>query len=233
MNMYRRIGALTIVFAAALALAGVQEYSLKPAPKAGEVLKYKMSGEMSVMGQTVQLSAVMVNKTTKVEANGNYVVESSMTDGKIVLNGSEMDLGEQPSTTTTYKPDGTVVSVAGETAELGGARMANLTSFVVSDKSVKVGDSWKVEIKGETAKSTVDVVSNYKLEAIEKVDSVDTAKVSYETKESGETPAIVSGTAWVDVKTGNAVKVESTWKDVPIPGAPAPISGKMTMTRIP
>lgn len=233
MNKFRKIGALSMVFAAALALAGVQDYNLKHTPKSGEIIKYKMSGELTVMGQAVQMSAVMVNKTTKVETNGNYVVESSMTEGKIVLNGSEMDIGEQPITTTTYKSDGSVVDVQGESVEMGGARLANLTAFVISDKPLKVGDTWTSEAKGDEKKSTVDVKSTYKFEAIEKLDSTETAKVTYEVKESGEAPATVTGTAWIDLKTGNAVKVESAWKDVPIPGAPAPINGKMTMTLIP
>jgi len=233
MKKYRFAGALAVVAAAALSFAAFQDYSLKHAAKAGEVFKYKMSGELSVMGQTVQMSATMVNKTTKVESNGNYVVESSMTDAKIVLNGSEMDLGEQPSSTTTYKADGSVVDVAGEAVEAGGGRMANLTAFVVSEKSVKVGDSWVHEIKGDPKKSTVDATGNYKFEAVEKLDGNDAAKVSYEIKEKGDAPATISGTAWIDVKTGNALKVESAWKDVPVPGAPSPVNGKMTMTLLP
>ena len=150
-----------IAATAALALATLQDYTLKHAPKVGEVTKYKMSGELSVMGQTVQMTAIMVNKTTKVEDSGNYITESSMTEGKIVLNGSEMDLGDQPATTTTFKPDGSVVEVTGEAADIGGSRMANLTAFVVSEKPVKVGDTWANDMKGDTKKNTVDAAGKY------------------------------------------------------------------------
>jgi hypothetical protein len=234
MKKFRIGGALAIVAATALAFAGFQDYNLKHPAKEGEVFKYKMTGELSVMGQSVQMSAIMTNKTTKVGTDGNYVVESKMSEAKIVLNGSEMDLGDQPGSTTTYKPDGTVVDVQGESVEAGGARMANLTSFIISEKPVKVGDSWTSEVKGDSKKNTVDVSGKYTLEAIEKLDSGEAAKVSFESKEkAGDTPATISGTAWIDVKSGNPVKVENTWKNVPIPGAPGPVDGKMTMTLIP
>jgi hypothetical protein len=83
---------LLLVGAAAMALAGMQGYKLKRTAKEGDVTKYKMSGELEVMGQTVGFSATMVNKTIKVESNGDYLVEGSQLDAKINLGGSEMDV---------------------------------------------------------------------------------------------------------------------------------------------
>lgn len=226
--------AAVLLASAAFAVVGLQDYSLKRTAKQGEVFKYKMSGELDVMGQSVGMSAILINKTTKVEANGNYVVESSQTEGKISINGSDMDLPSQGATITTYKPDGTVLDVQGEGVEMGGYRMANLLSTIMSDKPMKVGDEWTSEVKGDTKKSTFDVKGAYKFVALEKVDSGDAAKISFELKEQGgETPGAISGTAWVELKTGNMVKMESTWKDVPVPGAPTPISGKVNMILLP
>lgn len=236
MNMKRGyLGvAVALLAGAALAVAGIQEYSLKRTAKQGEVFKYKMSGELDVMGQSVGMSAILINKTTKVEANGNYVVESSQSEGKITINGSDMDLPSQGSTITTYKPDGTVLDVQGEGVEMGGYRMANLLSTIMSEKSLKVGDEWTSETKGDTKKSTVDVKGAYKFVALEKIESGEAAKITFEMKEQGgDTPGAISGTAWVELKTGNMVKMESTWKDVPVPGAPTPISGKVNMVLLP
>lgn len=223
--------ALALVAGAAFAVAAVQEVTLKRTAKQGEVFKYQMSGELELMGQSVGLKAVTVNKTIKVEANGNYVVESSMTDGKILINGGEMDMPEQGGTTTTFKPDGTIIDVKGEGVDQGGWRMANLMSAIVPEKGLKVGENWTSEVKGDTKKMTVDVKGTYSFEALEKTEHGDAAKVKFELKEqAGDAPATMSGTAWIETKTGNMVKMDSVWKDVPIPGAPAPISGKMSMT---
>ncbi|HRK22589.1 MAG TPA: hypothetical protein PLX06_12305 [Fimbriimonadaceae bacterium] len=222
--------AMALLAGAALAYAGVQEYTLKRTAKAGEVFRYQMSGELELMGQSVGMKAITVNKTVKVEPNGNYVVESTMTDGKISINGGEMDMPEQTGTTTTFKADGTVVDVKGEGVEQGGWRMANLMSAIVPERGLKVGEGWTSEVKGDTKKQSVDVKGTYTLEAIEKTEWGDAARVKYELKEtSGDVAASMSGTAWIDTKTGNMVKMDSVWKDVPIPGAPAPISGKMSM----
>lgn len=222
--------AMVLAAGAALAFAGVQGYSLKRTAKQGEVFKYQMSGELELMGQSVGMKAITVNKTTKVEANGNYVVESAMTDGKISINGGEMDLPEQGGTITTFQPDGTVLDVKGEGVEQGGWRMANLMSAIVPNKALNVGETWTSEVKGDSKKQSVDVKGTYTFEAIEKSDWGDTARIKYELKEtSGDAAASMSGTAWIETKTGNMTKLDSTWKDVPIPGAPAPVNGKMTL----
>jgi hypothetical protein len=227
-------GALLLVAGAALAWAGVQDYNLKRTAKEGEVFKYKLNGTMEVMGTSVTLSAIMINKTTKVEANGDYTVESSQTEGKISFNGSEMEMPSSGSTMTTYKADGTVLDVKGEGVEMGGYRMANLLAAIMPEKPIKAGDTWTSSVKGDAKKGTVDVNGTYKFEAVEKGDSGETAKVTYELKETnGEAPATVSGTAWLELKTGNLIKIESKWKDVPVPGAPTPVTGTMTMVLIP
>lgn len=225
--------ALALAGAAAFALAGVQGIKLLRVTKEGEVTKYKMSGELEVMGQSVGFTATLVNKTIKVDEKGNYTVEGSQMDAKLNVGGSEMDLPAGTATTTVYKPDGTVLDVQGEGVEMGGFRMANLMSTIVPDRELKAGDTWTSEIKGDPAKQTVDVKGSYTLEAIEKLDGADVAKIAFEMKEAtGEATASVKGTAWVETKGGNLIKMESTWKDVPVPGSPTPVSGKMTMTLV-
>lgn len=230
----KKIYAVAVLALAAVAFAGAQDVTLKRTAKVGEVFKYKMTGTMEVMGQSVGLTAILINKTTNVEANGDYTVESSQTEGKINFNGSEMELPSQGSTSTTFKADGTVLDVKGEGVEMGGYRMANLLTAIVPEKPVKAGDTWTSEVKGDTKKNTVDVKGNYKFDAIEKTDAGEAAKVTYDLKEvGGEAPATVNGTAWIDVKTGNLLRVTNTWKDVPVPGAPTAVSGKMEMVLIP
>jgi hypothetical protein len=224
---------LALLGAAALAVAGLQDYSLKRTPKEGETTKYKMVGTMEVLGQQVTLTATVLNKVLKVD-NEVYSVESSQVDGKINFGGNEMELPNMGSTTTKYKADGTVLEVQGEGVEMGGYRMANLLSAIMPAKNVKVGDTWTSEVKADAKKGTVDVKGTYKFDSVEKCEGHDAAKITYEMKESNsETPAVVTGTVWIELKSGNMVKVDNAWKDVPVPGAPGPVSGKFTLTLVP
>ena len=57
---------LALAAGATFALAGVQDVSLKRTAKVGEVHKYKMTGNMEVMGQSVGLTAILINTAGRV-----------------------------------------------------------------------------------------------------------------------------------------------------------------------
>ena len=62
---------------------------------------------------------------------------------------------------------------------------------------------------------------------------METLKVKYSTKETegGETAAVCEGVSWISKKDGSLVKSEGVWKNVPFPGAPAPLNAKFSMVR--
>lgn len=223
------------LFVAALSVAAfaVQDaISLKRAAKSGESIKYRLKADVEIQGMEAAFSTLVTEKVTKVESNGNYVLESAQSEGKVNLSGQEMDV---PGTTQTfvYKPNGEVVEIKAETVDGNVYRTANLTAFIVTDKAVKVGDEWTHDIKKDEKTGTMPAKGTYKIEGEEKVGEFDTFKVKFATKETegGESAASCEGTSWVNKKDGTLVKSEGVWKNVPFPGAPGPINAKYTLTR--
>ena len=233
MNKFKKTGIGLLVMALSVAAFAVQDaVSIKRVAKAGDSAKYRLKADIDFQGMEATFTALVVEKITKIESNGNFIVESSYSEGKVVFSGQEMDA---PGTTSTYtyKPTGEVVDIKAETVDSNVYRTANLTSFMVPDKSVKVGDEWTTEIKKDEKTGALAAKGTYKVEAEEKVGDFDTFKVKYSTKETdgGDAAASCEGFAWVNKKDGSMVKTEGAWKNMPFPGAPAPLNAKFSLVR--
>lgn len=223
------------IFVAALSVAAfaIQDgVSLKRAAKAGESLKYRLKADVDFQGTEIALTMQVTEKTSKVEANGNYVVESAQSNGKIVFGGQEMDAPDSTQV-TTYTATGEIIEIKADQVDSNAYRTANLTAFITSDKPVKVGDTWTTEIKKNDKTGAVAAKGTYKVEGEEKVGDHECFKVKYTTKEveGGESAATCDATSWISKKDGSIVKSEGMWKNVPFPGAPGPINAKFSLTR--
>lgn len=233
MKMFRKTGFGLLVMALSVAALAIQDgASLKRVAKAGDAAKYRLKADIDFQGMEANFTALVLEKITKVESNGNIVVESTYSEGKVSFSGQEMDA---PGTTSTYtyKPTGEVVEIKAETVDSNVYRTAHLTAFTVPDKTLKVGDEWTTEVKKDEKTGAVAAKGTYKVEAEEKVGDFETYKVKYSTKESegGDAAAVCEGMAWVNKKDGSLVKSEGVWKNVPFPGAPAPLNAKFSMVR--
>lgn len=233
MMNFKKTGFGILVAALSVAAFAIQDgISLKRAAKTGESLKYRLKADVDFQGTEVALTMLVTEKTSKVESNGNYVVESAQSEGKIVFGGQEMDAPDSTQT-TTYKATGEIVEIKAEQVDGNAYRTAHLTAFITTDKPVKVGDTWTTEIKKDEKTGAVDAKGSYKVEAEEKVGSHECFKVKYTTKEveGGEAAATCDATSWISKKDGSIVKSEGLWKNVPFPGAPGPINAKFSLTR--
>jgi hypothetical protein len=135
---------------------------------------------------------------------------------------------------TVYNADGSVKQLNGDDSTAGASayRIANLQSMIDPGKPLNVGDVWSVDIKADSKTGAEAAKADFKILAEEKVDDVDTIKVQANIKEtSGSDPAASEGTYWLEKANGSVVKAELKWTDVPIPGAPTPISGTVNLTR--
>ena len=147
MNKFRKTGFGLLVMALSVAALAIQDgVSLKRVAKAGDAAKYRLKADIDFQGMEATFTALVLEKVTKVESNGNLVVESSYTEGKVSFSGQEMDAPGSTST-TTYKANGEVVDIKAETVDANVYRTAHLTAFVVGEKAVKVGDEWTTEVK--------------------------------------------------------------------------------------
>lgn len=223
---------LFIAAISVVAFAVQDGVTLKRTAKVGDAIKYRLKADVEIQGMEANFTTLVTEKVSKVEANGNYVLESTQSEGKVSLSGQEMDVPGSTQT-FTYKANGEVVDIKADSVDSSVYRTANLTAFVVAEKALKVGDEWTHEIKKDEKTGVLPAKGTYKVEAEEKVGDFETYKVKFTTKETegGDSAASCEGIAWINKKDGTMVKSEGTWKNVPFPGAPGPINAKFVMTR--
>jgi hypothetical protein len=227
-NGMRFIGLAAIAALSLTALAIQDGVILKRSGKVGDSAKFRMKAEVEMQGQSMTFSALLVEKVTKVAANGDLTVETVQKE--MALNDSPMPDQGAGAQTTVSTPSGKVLSVEGEQHDADAYRTANLVSMQFSEKALKVGDSWEVSIP-KSDKGVVAAKGSYKVEAQEKVGQFDTYRIKGGLKElSGEAPASVDATYWISVKDGNLVKAQGTWTNFPLPQV-GPMTMKITMTR--
>lgn len=209
-------------------------YSLKPTMKVGDVLKLKVAGELDLGGQSIQYKALVTSKVLTSD-DKSYSVEQLQSDVNIVVGGQDMgNAGQEPQPVTfTYDNRGVITGIKATDDRMTGAdayRASALETFYVPENPVKMGDSWTYKSdKVENKWNALQI--DYKLVAAEKVGSTDTLKIEFKAKETSGT-AGQEGTVWLDAKDFTLVKREAKYTQFPIPGAPAPIDGKMTFTRV-
>lgn len=230
-NGMRLIGMAAVAAMALTALAVQDAVTLKRAPKVGETIKYHIKAEMEVpQVGTGEMNATVTDKVSKVSENGEYAIESTMTEGKFVYPGGEFDIPEQGASTTTYNPQGAILSLKEPSNDPSSRRLANMNAISFPSTPVKVGDTWKTVVKKDD-QGSVDAEGSYKVEGSEKVGEYETLKITGTYKEtSGEAPASASGTFWINVKDGTLVKMVGAIKNAPYPTV-GPLDAKVWMTR--
>ena len=231
-NGLKFIGMAAVAALSLTAMAIQEGIVIKRAPKVGEVSKYRLKAEMDMGGQPITFTGLIMEKVTKVADSGDYTVESNTSEAKVNVGGTEMDASGQgdAKTTTTFKSTGEVVTVLSEMADPNIYRIANLNSLRFPATALKVGDKWDVAIKKDD-KGSVEGKGSYKVEAREKIGEYDTYKITGSFKETtGDQPAGMDGTFWINVKDGTLVKMTGTMTNAPYPQV-GPLTAKVTMTR--
>lgn len=232
-NTFNKTGFGIFVAALSVAAFAVQDgVSLKRTAKVGDTATFRLKADVEIGGMEANFTAKVVEKVAKVESNGNFTVDSTQSEGKIMFGGQEMEAPEM-SQSFTYKATGEVVDIKAENTDSSVWRMANLQSFVVPDKAMKVGDEWTIEGKKDEKTGAVATKGTFKIEAAETVGKYECMKVKFNVKETegGDAAASAEGFSWVNKKDGTLAKVEGKWINAPFPGAPGPINAKIVMTR--
>lgn len=74
--------------------------------------------------------------------------------------------------------------------------------------------------------------TEFEVVAEEKIDGVDTLVIKSKIAEvSGSEPASIEGKTWLSKADSQLVKAEMKYANVPMAGAPGPISGNFVITR--
>lgn len=204
---------------------------LRWTPKEGDELRFRTVAELSFGDNVATLSSVNTHKVIRVDPDGTYTVQATSSESKVTMLGQEMQ-GGGLTTITTYGANGEVREIRGDKIEATGYRMANLTNFHSPTKSVNVGDAWSSEGKSDPKTGAVAWKADYKVVGEETVGPYAALKLDVIVRETeGSDAGKATGSIWV-TRDGIVARSELTWSNVAVPGAPTPVSGKVTLTRL-
>ena len=234
--MFRSAVVILLLTSAALAQDKVL---LSRKAKVGDVTRTSMDVAMTadIGGRQVSLGLKGIEAATvsAVGADGQLTVRARAESMSVTLDGNPMPLPpESPSSTVvmtrlrsliSYTPGDSTQDAAFE------ARMFNATTIVFADKPVGVGDTWTREVKADAALGTVAAIAQFKITAFEKVESASTAKVEMTYREAAPGGIQSSGSFWIDVATGEDVKTEFEFRNVPFPQIGL-VNGSMRQNRL-
>ena len=226
----KRTRALLLILAAAAVALG-QGYKLARAPKLGQELKYRLFAEFDLAGTTATMTALITEKVVALDINGNFTVESRQSEVKMKMGTQEQAMRDTPGEMAVYTSRGEVVEI--KSSDSGGVkgRLSRLNSVVVPDRELKVGDSWGHTYLGSPLTGGIGGKATYKAEALEKLQDRDALVVQFDYKETtGATKAESAGKAWIEVETGELLKLDAKWKNVPYM-AGVPVDLKVTLSR--
>jgi hypothetical protein len=214
----------------ALAVFGsaVEDGALKMTAMVNDVRKYTLTGQMSVAGTEAKITGKMTQKVIKVEDNGNITTQEtqSMT---AEVNGQEFPIPDAV-TVTVVKPDNTVVEIRGENADANSYRIATVETIKFPDFALANDKTWTFDFPSDAKTGVVKSKGEYKVLGSETLHGVDSWKIQMKVTEvDGDSPAGTEGTAWLSKKDGSLVKMEGKAKNLPVPGAPGPVSGTETV----
>ncbi len=224
---------LWLALASATAMSMADGFSLKRIPKVGAAVKFSMEATFQANGASGTLKAVLLEKTTGMDKDGNFTVQQSQLEASATYDSESIDVSARTPVTMTYKPNGQVTLIAGDLTDANAYRMENLGSLLDPGKQVNVGDVWITEIKEDKSLGTHGVHTELKLIGEEKIGEFNTIKIKGMSKEDfGDSPATDDFTIWINKEDGSLVQLESKWTNAPFPGQTAPIPATIKMTRL-
>ena len=227
-----KFGGIAILLAAASAYA-LDGVVLKYVFKKDTVTKTRVKGTLEIQGMEVSVNLVNQSKVLDIAEDGTITLEDTMTEGKVSFGGQEMDLPAQTGTKVTMKANGEIKEIKGEEITEGSYRVQNLMGFVPPTEAVQVGSKWSKEVAANKDTHAPAFKSEYSIVGEEKIDGFDTFKIQYKTAETeGSEPASMEGTIWIDKANCGLIKGSQKWVNVPMQGAPMPISGSFTLERV-
>lgn len=210
-------------------------YSLIWKPKEGDKMQYLLSLKFSVEGQAFEsLSDVLVS-VPKVEANGDYTVETLHKNNRIIFGGEEK---KEPDG-DDEKPDVDKFNAKGERISKDDpvedqddltALLQTVGDLTPPKEPVKKGDTWTEEIKADSKKMIKAARVEYEVLGVTKIGAYDVVRVSMKYKQlEGSKPASYEGTISFDLRDMSVVALEASVEDAPLDeGVTGQVKLKMT-----
>ncbi|MCH8978719.1 MAG: hypothetical protein IH945_05690 [Armatimonadetes bacterium] len=190
----------------AAALAPQDAYALKWRPERGGVSVYDLfvDGAGGTIGGSVE--AALEHRVVDVRSDGSYSIRSRSLGAIVRMDGGEIKDDRPNVRTAKFDSFGHLTELVGGRQELESYRQILLTTFVSPPGNVAVGGSWRYDREKERPKGLAACRIEYKLLAVED----GSARVSFRfTELEGTAAQTAEGTWWIDVKSGQATKMEA------------------------
>lgn len=202
-------------------------------PKVGQENRLSLRAEIDLLGSSAVFTAIVVEKVTEVDSLGNYTIESRQTEAVTRLGDRETKVAETGVRSATYRPTGEIKEIKQVSPQGADVRLARLGGLVVPDRELKPGESWSHDYPALPESGNIAGKANYKYLKTETLDGKAAAVIEVKYKESsGASPAEANGKAWIEIPTGEMLKLESEWKNAPLMGPTVPLNAKVTLTRV-
>lgn len=199
-------------------------------PQAGIKRSYKVTGQATVQGQNLTISADLSDVAATI-TYGKYKLSCTTSNTVIKLNGEATPPIEAETTDYILNSKSELLSVEDADEESAvDVIMQMLQTVVFPGKKLKVGDSWQTITAG--LYGLPGAQGSYKILGVEKVAGLECFKISGTVKQTGAGPSSSAGTWWISLKEGMPVKFDGTFKKVPIDPELGLIDMKFQMIRV-
>lgn len=222
------------VLLASAALLAQGATTLRWTPKEGDVVKIRTEATLTVAGTEATMTSLNTHKVIRVDPDGSFLVQATPSEGKVRFGGEERASGGL-TILTTYASNGDIKEIRNERIDATTYRMANLCEFHPPTKAVSVGDSWTSEGKGDPKTGAPAWKADYKVvgqETLLGAYSCLKIELTKARETEGSDAGSVTGTFWIG-EDGVFARSELVWTNVAVPGAPGPVNGKITRSRVP
>lgn len=198
----------------------------------GDTYVFAYRSESRAEGTRIEFTATDTQRVTRVAPDGNYTIESTVTNGRIRLNNQEVPQPDQPPTSITYGPNGDIVLIQSPVGGQSAYRFANMSIFVAPGRQVGRGDRWEYTISADAQRGVVPAVATYQVERTERVHGIETFRIRYTYRETtGASPASASGVFNISAVDGWLVRAELTLRNAPSDGIVGPLDITLRIDR--
>lgn len=210
-----------MVVATAFAAAPV---GLERTTKVGDKAEYTLLLDFKYPSGSGTFKA-SISEETKSAGESGFQVTRTYKDAVVIVDTSEYKQNMAPYT-VTFDKSGKLTMVSGDEIGPDSLRFARLWTFVAPGKPVEVNDTWKMtEAENKDADRPAFEI-DFTYVGQDAMAGFDCAKVSFTSKESGESKAAAEGTFWIRLSDGATVKTEAGLHQAPNAGQA--IDGKIS-----
>lgn len=192
----------------------VEEHSLLPNVKVGQVLNYSFSSTYEIGSANAKFASLVKMTVQALEPGKTITFKNEQTKSTLTFGGKDV-LSDDSSYTTTLKVTGEFVSMDPDPTQEQ-ARFGNVMQMVVPTEKVKVGSKWDWTTKGTETTGGIGVRGNAECLALEEHMAVKCAKVKFVQFEiGGERPARGTLIVWLSLTDGFPMEVQADYQNMP------------------